>query len=256
MPKVAILSDIHSNLPALNQVLRDVAQSGAETVYFLGDIVGYGAQPAECVEWVRKLGSRCVMGNHDLAMLQYRRPGYEPPQKNWRKDDYAAGLMHSARSLDDAQAEWVRALPFWGRIPGAVVAHASLDDPGHFNYIEDAGSAAPTLELLATMAEPVGFFGHTHRQEFFAADPDGIEVLSAQRFRIPEGMPCAVMVGSVGQNRHETDRRACWVLWDPVTREFEFRGVEYDRREAARRIVAAGLPRDGAMRLLAPDEGI
>ena len=256
MPKIAILSDVHSNLPALNQVLRDLVKSGAEMVYFLGDIVGYGAKPAECVEWVRKLGSRCVLGNHDLAMLQYREPGYEPAHKNWREDDYAAGLMHSARSLNEDQAEWVRTLPFWGQIPGALVAHASLDDPGDFNYLEDAGSAEPTLKLLATTAEHVGFFGHTHIQEFFAGDPDGIEVLTEQRFRIREGIPCAVMVGSVGQNRHETDRRACWTLWDPATREFEFRRVEYDRREAARQIIAAGLPKEGAMRLLAPEERV
>lgn len=256
MPTIALLSDVHSNLVALEAVLRDVAKSGAAEVYFLGDIVGYGAQPVECVRWVRKLGSRCVMGNHEAAMIRYRQPGFEPSRSDWQEDEYAAGLMHSARALNDDQAAWAQALPWWGRIPGAVVAHASLNEPNAFHYIEDAASAGPTLALLQNDHDPVGFFGHTHLQEFFAADPAGVEVLGDDRYRIHGNTPCAVMVGSVGQSRHEADRRACWTLWNPDAREFCFRQVDYDRREAARRIIQAGLPESGAFRLLAPDESI
>ncbi len=254
IPSIAILSDIHSNLPAFKAVLRDVKQSGARQIVFLGDIVGYGSRPAECVEWVRKLGGHCVMGNHDVAIKQCRVPGFRFAQSNWATDDYAAGLMHSAKQLDDKQAAWLGGLPYWMPVSGAVVAHASLDEMNCFNYIEDDGSARPSLELLSKNAVKTGFFGHTHRQEVFPDSADGLEWLDEKRFRIQEGMPCVVMVGTVGQNRHETDRRACWTLWEPSTRTVEFRQVEYDRIEAAREVIEAGLPRDGALRLLTQEE--
>jgi diadenosine tetraphosphatase ApaH/serine/threonine PP2A family protein phosphatase len=254
MPPIAILSDIHSNLIALQAVLREVKDSGATRIVFLGDIVGYGSHPAECVEWVRRLGGECVMGNHDVALKTYRRPGFLPAQPNWRDDDFAAGLMHSAKALDEGQAAWMAQLPYWMQIPGGVAAHASLDDLSLFNYIEDAGSAAPTLALLEKCPEPVGFFGHTHLQEVYPNAAEGVEWMGEQRFRIKKGMPCVVMVGSVGQNRHESDRRACWALWHPDTRIVEFRQVEYDRKEAARKILEAGLPKNGALRLLAKGE--
>lgn len=253
-PTIAILSDIHSNLIALKAVLRDVRESGARQIVFLGDIVGYGPHPAECVEWVRKLGGHCVMGNHDAAIKMCREPGFRFPQSNWRDDDYAAGLVYSAEQLNDEQAAWLEGLPYWMPVSGAVVAHASLDDMNFFNYIEDDESARPSLELLSKSAVKVGFFGHTHRQEVFPESADGLEWLGENRFRIREGMPCVVMAGSVGQNRHESDRRACWTLWEPATRTVEFHRVEYDRIDAARQVVAAGLPRSGAVRLLMSEE--
>ena len=75
MSKIALLSDIHSNLPAFQAVLRDVRVSGANQIVFLGDIVGYGASPAKCVDLVRKLGGKCVMGNHEPATLAVRKLG-------------------------------------------------------------------------------------------------------------------------------------------------------------------------------------
>ena len=255
-PSIAILSDIHSNLFALKAVLRDVKESGARQIVFLGDIVGYGPHPAECVDWVRKLGGHCVMGNHDVAIKQCRVPGFRFPQSNWETDDYAAGLMHSARQLNEEQAAWLAGLPYWMGISGAVVAHASLDDMNFFNYIEDDESARPSLDLLSRSEVKVGFFGHTHRQEVFPDSADGLDWLGENRFRIGEGMPCVVMVGSVGQNRDETDRRACWTLWEPATGVVEFRRVDYDRMEAARQVVASGLPMSGAARLLIPEEQV
>jgi diadenosine tetraphosphatase ApaH/serine/threonine PP2A family protein phosphatase len=256
MSTIAILSDIHSNLIALKAVLRDVKESGARQIIFLGDVVGYGSHPAECVEWVRKLGGHCVMGNHDAAMKMCRTPGFRFDQPDWREDDYAAGLVHSSKQLSDEQASWLAGMPYCIEIPGAVVAHASLNDMNFFNYIEDDKSARPSLDILARNSDKVGFFGHTQRQEVFPDSGDGLEWLDENRFRIQEGMPCVVMVGSVGQNRDETDRRACWTLWEPTTLTAEFRKVEYDRVEAARQIVAAGLPIHAARRLLTPEEQV
>jgi predicted phosphodiesterase len=254
MSKIAILSDIHSNLPAFEAVLRDVQTSGAERIVFLGDIVGYGASPAECVAQVRKLGGSCVMGNHDAEIRRVRQSGCAFRDPDWRKCGYQAGLAHSAKCLDADQAAWLAALPFSMKIPGAIVAHASLDEPEGFAYIQDAASAEATLEILREEKTKVGFFGHTHVQEVFPDPAGDVEWLDGSRFRIPLGMACVVMVGAVGQPRHATDRRAAWVLWNPETSVVEFRKTNYSRLEAAQAIAKSGLPLESALRLLTEDE--
>jgi predicted phosphodiesterase len=254
MGKIAILSDVHSNLPALTAVLREVQSSGAERIVFLGDVVGYGASPAECVTWVRKLGGVCVMGNHEESMGMVLRRGRGNLESTLPPDDYLAGLVHSAKSLSDDQAQWAAGLPYELSIPGARIAHGSLDEPAAWHYISDDESAEPTLEILRQGDLRVGFFGHTHEQGIFADVFDALEWLDAARVCIPAGMACAVTVGSVGQPRHETDRRACWVLWDSATRVVEFRRTEFNRIEAAQQIAKAGLPMDAALRLLTDPE--
>ena len=254
MSKIAILSDIHSNLPAFKAVLCDVQASGAERIVFLGDIVGYGASPAECVDMVRNLGGCCVMGNHDVEIRNVRRRGYSFRDPAWKNCGYQAGLAHSAKCLDAAQAEWLAALPFSMKIPAAVVAHASLNEPEAFYYIENAESAEPTLAILREEKIKVGFFGHTHVADIFAEDGEALEWLDGTRMHIPSGLACAVTVGAVGQPRHETDRRAAWVLWDPTEAVVEFRKTEYNRLKAAQDIVKAGLPLESAMRLLTDEE--
>jgi len=255
MSKIAILSDIHSNLPALTAVLREVQASGAEHIVFLGDIVGYGASPAECVAWVRKLGGTCVMGNHEEAMGQLLRRGRINLGGERPRDDYRAGLVHSAKCVDDEQARWLAGLPYELRITGARIAHACLDEPQAWNYISDAKSAEPTLTILRQERHSrVGFFGHTHEQGIFPDAPDALEWQDETRVKIPNGKACAVLVGSVGQPRHETDRRAAWVLWDPVTRVVDFRKTDYRRLEAAQQIAKAGLPMASALRLLTGPE--
>lgn len=254
MAKTAILSDVHSNLPALEAVLRGVEASGAEGIVFLGDLVGYGASPAECVERVRHLGAACVMGNHDIAIQAVRKRGCRCIDPDWKNSGYLAGLVHSAKALNEDQASWLARLPFILKIPGAWVAHASLDEPENFNLIESAESAEPTLAILRSAHHKVGFFGHTHVQEVFPDLPGELEWLDESRFKIPAGLACAVMVGSVGQPRHETDRRACWVLWDSTENIVEFRKTTYDRVAAAKSILEGGLPLESAVRLLMEHE--
>jgi predicted phosphodiesterase len=256
MSRIAILSDIHGNLPAFKAVLRDVQQSGATSLVFLGDIVGYGASPAQCVALVRKLGGHCVMGNHDEVIDVVRKPGFAFRDRAWKKCGYQAGLAHAAKDLDDDQAAWLAALPFTTVLPGAIAAHGSLDRPMAFNYIQDAASALPTLELLRERDTEgmVGFFGHTHETGVFSDRDELLEWHDDSRVQIPACLACAVTVGAVGQPRHPTDRRACWVLWDPDERVVEFHKTEYQRLQAAQDIGRAGLPMESAGRLLTDAE--
>ena len=251
---IAILSDIHANRPALEAVLREVKQCGVDRVVFLGDIVSYGASPAECVDRVRELGGEWVMGNHDIAIKRVRMRGRQGMGDGWEKSGYFAGLVHAAESLNGEQASWLESLPFTLKIPGAIVAHANLHEPEGFDSITDAASAAPSLKTLMASSSKTGFFGHTHIQQVFS-DPSGkIEWLDPMRFNVPVDLPCAVMVGSVGQPLHETDLRAAWVLWSPVERIVEFCKTDYDQLQASRNIVNSGLPLESARRLLTTDE--
>ena len=254
MSKIAILADIHSNLPALSAVLSDVRERGVEHIVFLGDIVGYGASPAECVDLVRQFGGCSVMGNHDVEIRKVRRNGCTFHDPNWRDKSYQSGLAHSAKCLHAVQAEWLASLPYIMKIPGAVVAHASLHEPQAFDSIVDARTAEPTLAILRREKIKIGFFGHTHATGIFADDPDALEWLDETRLRIPPGPACAITGGAVGQPRHETDRRAEWLLWDPSESIVEFRKTEYDRHQAMQDIVDAGLPLEAGFQLLTNEE--
>jgi len=251
---IAILSDIHANLPALRAVLREVQSSGATQIAVLGDIIGYGASPAECVDWCRRLQVSAVIGNHDLEITNIRKTGSRYFPAGWEKSGYLAGLVHAAKALSPEQAAWLAALPYAKPIRGAVIAHASLDDPEAFGYIVTYDDALPSLQLLAAQEHKVGFFGHTHEQEVFHHPSTRLDWDSPTAFTIPADQPCVIMAGSVGQPRSAADRRACWVLWDPETRRVELRKTDYPRHQAAQDIAQAGLPAESALRLLSPGE--
>ena len=254
MSKTAILSDIHANLPAFKAVLREVRESGAEYIVFLGDLVGYGASPAECVELVRNLGGCCVMGNHDEEIRNVRKHGGSFSGPNWKRGGYQAGLALAAKCLDENQAVWLAALPYRKEIDAAWIAHGSFDEPEAFNYIEDPESAAPTLEILQKEKIKTGVFGHTHVPDIFAANAASLEWLDATRVKIPTESACVITVGAVGQPRQRTDSRASWVLWDSEDRVVEFRKTDYNRLQAAQDIAKAGLPFESAERLLSREE--
>jgi predicted phosphodiesterase len=255
LPKIAILSDIHSNLPALQAVLREVSASGAEVLYVAGDTLGFAAWPRECFELVQKIAAGCVLGNQDEHVDEVLRTGI-PATREWKGDSYLEGIVHSAKHLNSDLAASLRRLPMTLKIPGGIMAHASLDDPGAWNYIESREAAWPTLLALRELTERIGFFGHTHQQELFP-DPDaaeGPEQLDPLRWRLPEGLACAVTVGSVGQSRITRDQRAAWTLWDPRERMVAFRRTEYDNLAAAKAIIGTGLPRETASVILHPDQ--
>lgn len=254
MSKIAILSDIHANLPAFTAVLRDVGESGATQIIFLGDIVGYGASPAECLDLVRKLGGKCVIGNHEISTLSIRKDGPQDLSPDWKDSGYEAGLFYSANSIDSDQNDYLLSLDYAKVIPGGVVAHACLHEPMAFSYIDNYESALPTLEILEKKKLGTGFFGHTHIQEVFHHPETELDWKNETTFTIPAEDPCVVMVGSVGQPRSADDLRACWAIWDPETRTVELRKTEYDRLSAAEDILDEGLPFESAARLLTAAE--
>ena len=252
MPKVAILSDIHANLPALTAVLEDVKKAGITEIYCGGDTVGYAAKPNDCVNLVRQHGGRSVLGNHDYYVNAVIADAENIPAGNsWIDNPVWAGVIFAARGLSDDNAQWLSKLPSFLKIPGGILSHASLHFQDQWPYLHSYSDAAPTLEILEKTDEGIGFFGHTHQQTFFAERGGAVMArrLGFSRVHLPQGVVCAVLVGSVGQPRDD-DARAAWVIWDSDARVVEFRRTEYNALETARQIIDAGLPEMSAIRLL------
>jgi diadenosine tetraphosphatase ApaH/serine/threonine PP2A family protein phosphatase len=252
MPKVAILSDIHANLPALTAVLEDVRKCGITEIYFGGDTVGYAAKPDECVSLVRHHGGRSVLGNHDYYTNAVIADAENIPTGNsWMTNPVWAGVVHASRSLSEENARWLAGLPGFLEIPGGILGHAALHFTEDWPYLHSLGDAAPTLEILERDGYGIGFFGHTHQQTFFSQKTGTVMAkrLGFSQVHLPEGVVCAVLVGSVGQPRDD-DQRAAWVLWDTDTRIVEFKRTEYSALAAAKQILEAGLPEASATRLL------
>lgn len=251
MPVIALISDIHANAHALRAVLAEVEASCADEVVCCGDIIGYGPHPAECVRMIRDLGARAVLGNHEwFVSLARHRKGFLPSGPEAHANPVWAGIQHALRTLDDDALDWIDSLPMTLELPNALVSHASLHDVAHWPYLHDPESVMPTLEVLKQCRSGVGFFGHTHRQEWFAMPgrPQPI-ALSGVACHIPGSCVCAVIVGSVGQPRTR-DVRAAWTIWDGDEYNFEFRRTTYPVHQAVADHLAAGLPESSARRLL------
>jgi diadenosine tetraphosphatase ApaH/serine/threonine PP2A family protein phosphatase len=250
VPKIALLSDIHANLPALQAVIEDADRLGIRDFVFMGDIVGYGPHPAECVEMVRQSGAPCVQGNHDYyTVAGSRHRGFIPNDAESRANPVWAGIHHAMRELDGDDIEWLGALPRVIDIPGAIVAHASLDDPSRWKYLLDSNDAATTLDVLERLGLSIGFFGHTHRQEWFSRPQAPGEPCGEDGFVLAPDKRFAVVVGSVGQPRSK-DNRASWTVWDSERRIFEFRRTSYPVEQTVAAIRKAGLPAHSARRLM------
>ena len=238
--KTAIFSDVHSNLPALEAVLKDIEEKGVSRLVCLGDTVGYNAEPAACLERVRAVCELVLQGNHDLACAGEL-------GVDWFNAVAGAGIAYSKQQLSEEQKRYLRELPLVKSAGGISYVHASLEEPSEFEYIL---SGATALAHFRKQQTPIAFSGHTHKPMVWLMDEQGrIGYKEAhERVSVAEPWKFLVNVGSVGQNR-EGRPEACYVLFDPDARRIEYRRIPYDVKAAQERIVAAGLPEVLALRL-------
>ena len=245
--KLAILSDIHGNLDSLEAVLAHARREGYDHLVCLGDVVGYGAEPQECIDRLReevwnheKAGEMVVKGNHDDAAS-----GGDDSYFN-REAQRAVRWTHE--QLSPAGVDWLAALPLEKRVGDDVyLVHSSPKDPSEWNYIISIGDA---LEAFAKFSERVCFVGHSHVPFHVSIDPKSAEVRvePSETVQLREGFRYLSNVGSVGQPR-DGDPRAAYVMLDLEEETLERFRVDYDHRRAAEKIRAAGLPEFLADRL-------
>lgn len=239
--RTAFLSDIHANLTALEAVLSDVARQGVSQVVCLGDIVGYGPQPRECVERVMEEAAHCVLGNHDYYAVFGR------TILRGLREDVADGIAVARNLLDERHLEQLRQLPISVRCGEVVCVHASLSDPQAFPYIRTGKDAREHFE---NQRSPLGVIGHTHIPQLWEHMPSRPRELKVEEGWLelqPETQYLA-NVGSVGQPR-DGDPRACYLIYDDSAQTLLWRRVLYDTQTTAAAMLALGMPEMSAARL-------
>ncbi len=236
--RIAIFGDIHANLEALQTVLAD-AQSQYCTDYIcLGDVVGYNANPSECLEIVRAMNCPVVKGNHDHdASLDHSLDTMNPVA--------AEALQWTRNQLSDEQREWLRKLRMVRQVSDFTIVHSTLDQPMRWDYVTNRFDAMSNFAYQFTQ---VCFHGHTHVPRVYMKS-SVVQEIAAESVIIEPGLKYFINAGSVGQPR-DGDWRACYVIYDMEERRIVFRRLEYDIEETGRKILAAGLPESLATRLL------
>jgi predicted phosphodiesterase len=230
----AVISDIHGNLEALEAVLQDVPK-GIESIYCLGDVIGYGASPNECCDLVREREMPLISGNHDLAVTDLS------TDLAWFNPVAAAAVEWTREQLTEENADFLRTRPRMIQKEGALFVHGSIRDPDE--YILNKTVAGENLTILKQEYPGVRvcFFGHTHVKAV-APSPDSMSP-GSRTLDLTTGGPYLVNPGSVGQPR-DGDTFASYVLAEdaPDRASIAYRFVEYDVEKAQARIRAAGLP--------------
>ncbi len=238
--RIAIISDVHSNLEALTEVIKVIERTRVDRVVCLGDVIGYGASPNECCERVRNLAEVTLLGNHDAAVAG--RMDY-----SFYYDAARHALDWSASVLADENLRWLRSLPFAYRIGEVGFCHGSPLDPRAYEYIFALEQARELLPHVKSLPE-VTFIGHSHLCKAFAIGNGEVNDVVAQKFGIRRGYKYMISVGSVGQPR-DYDNRACFVIHDTDARTVEYHRVEYDIEASAQKIFDADLALNFGKRL-------
>ena len=234
--RVAVLSDVHSNLHALEAVLADVDRAGADEVWCLGDVVGYGPRPNECVARLRERAAVCLAGNHDLVVLGKISMGMFAGEA-------AAAARWTRTALDDAARHFLDTLLPQAEAPGAELFHGSPRDPV-WDYVTDTQVAR--WSFLAT-SEPLVLVGHSHIALQYVEGGAGTTMGAGTRLEL-RGARRILNPGSVGQPR-DGDARAAWLEIDNASGWATFRRTEYPVERTQAEMRAAGLPEVLAARL-------
>jgi diadenosine tetraphosphatase ApaH/serine/threonine PP2A family protein phosphatase len=231
--RVAIISDIHSNLEALQKALEIIDERKAEEIICLGDLVGYGANPNECVELTRKRASRILLGNHDQA-------AFDLSQTEHFNRHARTAAYWTNQTLTEENLEFLKSLPFQHAIDDLTFVHASPRDPDQWEYVFSAHEAKTNFESFQTR---ICFVGHTHIPGIFPED------LKTQKSGVTRENRYIINVGSVGQPR-DGNWKLSFGIFDTSAWTYDLIRSEYDVQSASEKIVAADLPRFLADRLL------
>ena len=237
--KQIILSDIHANVEALTSVLLSAEKEG-EITYCLGDIIGYGPNPSECLEAMRHYSPLTVMGNHETAVLHPGMTAVFNPEA--RK-----AVFWTTEHIFGEDWEQIRAFPLTKTQGNIILLHSNLIEPERWHYLNSDEDLEANLRYLGD--GQVCFFGHTHVPGVYCLKDDRFSSLPVdQEVKLEPGIRYLINVGSVGQPR-DRDPRAAYCVFDPDAKTVAIRRVSYDFRATQRKIIDADLPAVLASRL-------
>lgn len=238
--RYGIFSDAHSNIEALDAVINGYAGESIDRYLCVGDLVGYGANPNECVDRVRGLSAVSIAGNHDWACIGKLSTDYFNP--------YAREAVEwTAKLLDGPHVRYLESLQLIFQEDDLTLVHGTLDEPAAFHYCLDEDGARDTFNVLA---ERICFVGHSHVAGIFIRDAKGkIRYTTQTPIVLQPGYSYVVNVGSVGQPR-DGDHRASFCVYDSSESSVAIQRVGYDVALARKKIIHAGLPEMLGDRLL------
>ena len=233
--KRALISDIHGNLEALQAVFKDIDSISVDEIFCLGDIIGYGPNPCECLDHVMQRCKATILGNHDQAAL-FDPDGFNPMALQaiyWTRDQ----LDHGPGSAAQVNARW----DFLGELPRFVdegefkFVHASPRDPTNEYVFPEYVFDQRKMEILFGKVELACFMGHTHLPGVFTTECEFIAPDECDYTYKIGSQKVMVNVGSVGQPRDDNNK-SCYTILDTDERTLTFRRVEYDIDVTAKKI--------------------
>lgn len=230
--KIGIISDIHGNLEALNVVLERI--KGADKRVCLGDLVGYGPNPNECIKIVRDMNIPTVAGNHDKASIGEM-------DLTWFNRNARDAVIWTKKELSEENTEYLKCLPLTVEFDDFEIVHGSLRDPLS-EYVTSIAEAVPTLEQ---MKKPLCFVGHSHKPLCVVKTKDGKydgwQLQDGDVVRLKEFEKALVNVGGVGQPR-DGDPRASYGVYDNEKKEVSIYRVPYNIERVQEKMREKGLP--------------
>jgi len=239
--RYAVISDIHANLEALQAVFSQISILAVDAMLCLGDIVGYNADPNECLEVARNEGIRSIMGNHDSCAC-----GLE------EADDFnpaaQKAILWTRGRLTEVNRGYLTTLPRELSVDNIFLFHGSVHDTNR--YIRDTDDVRRNFSMLQELTDKplIGFFGHTHVQGAFSFYRGAISPELSDELLIADSRRYLINPGSVGQPR-DGDPRAAFLVYDNEESTVSFYRIEYDIGKCQEKIMKAGLPRQLAERL-------
>ena len=238
--KIAVMSDIHGNLEALDAVLEDVYSQRIEKIVCIGDLIGYGPNPEEVIQKIRQIDVCCTMGNHELGILFKL-------ERKWFNPKVRKGLSLTEELLSPGSLDFIADLPNTHTLNNSLFVHgfppASVKT---YLFEKDTDEIA---RWFLTPGPKLTFVGHTHDLELVAWDGRRADRNPLRQDRVVlDKSKYIINVGSVGQPR-DGDNRAKYVIWDPVDGSIEVRFVPYDIQTTVDKIMERGFPEYNASRL-------
>ncbi|MBU2540984.1 MAG: metallophosphatase family protein [Candidatus Omnitrophica bacterium] len=237
--RYGIFADIHSNIEALEAVLTALESENIDKYLCVGDVIGYAANPCECIKRVKEIASVCVAGNHDWAAIgKFNLDFFNPLAKT--------AIVKNSLKLSEEDKKFLDSLKLTYENEDLTLVHGTLQDAASFHYLRGEFEAVWTCRLMET---PVCFVGHTHIPQIFEfRNYSSISELFTSELRIEANNKYIVNVGSVGQPR-DNDSRACYCVFDAEKGEISLKRSGYDIKGAQGEMLKAGMPEFLARRL-------
>ncbi|MGJ8676543.1 MAG: metallophosphoesterase family protein [Akkermansiaceae bacterium] len=239
MLKTAIFSDIHANFNALEAVIKDAQSQNVQNFACLGDIVGYGPNPSDCIAAMQEINCVCVKGNHDDDASNDRN------LENLNKQAKLS-LEWTRKSLSDSQKSWLAQLPYQRRLGRNMLVHSSITKPETWEYVRNRFDAEVAMLNQQT---PICFFGHTHVPVTYVKKGNSVTKLTDTDIELSPDEKYLINVGSVGQPR-DGIAKACYAIFDREKRTISLRRVSYDIQSVVKEIDNLGLPSELGARLI------